>query len=374
MPVRAQDPSVQAAPAATPDGGHPSYRAILRHEVLLGDDGVPAHVDPVPHARWPMIARIGAGVGASAVTTPLIVMLSETAGSRVAPVAVLSALTGVVGAYASYLITRREITTWMARLAQRTERLFRRDPGIAAAVPVDFERYLHGLADDLEIALERQIRQERDALLHTITSLASALEARDPFTRNHSAHVAKFSVRVGKQMGLGRAELYELHLAGLLHDIGKIGIPDAILLKPSALTREEYEVMKTHPGLGARILSRVPGLESVTQIVLHHHEMWNGHGYPDGIAGRDIPVGARIIAASDTYLSMVEDRPYRAAQRLDRVFQELRRVAGEQLDPDVVEALLLMIRKETETYGAPLLGNYETLGTGDAEPEQKEAA
>jgi putative nucleotidyltransferase with HDIG domain len=314
-----------------------------------------------------MMARIGAGVAASAVTTPFIAMLAGHDGAHLMPIALLTAATGVVGAQASYLVTRREITTWMARMSQRTERLFRREPGQPAPDPVDFERYLYSLAGNLEITLERQISQERDALLHTITSLASALEARDPFTRNHSANVAKFAVRVGKQMGLPRAELYEIHLAGLLHDIGKIGVPDAILLKPAGLTREEYEVMKTHPVLGARIISGIPGLEAVTKIVLHHHEMWNGLGYPDGIAGRDIPVGARIIAASDTYLSMVEDRPYRAAQRLDRVFRELRRVAGEQLDPDVVEALLLMIQRETETFGSPLMGNYESLSTGEEE-------
>ena len=186
----------------------------------------------------------------------------------------------------------------------------------------------------------------------------SALEARDPHTRNHSARVAQLAVRLGREMGLGDGELYELHLAGLLHDIGKIGIPDAILLKPGGLTRDEYETMKSHPSLGGRILAGIPGLESVVEVVLHHHEMYDGRGYPDGLAGTDIPLGARIMAASDTYLSMVEDRPYRRAQSLGAVTRELRRVAGRQLDPDVVDALLVMINKETEVFGMPLMGDY----------------
>jgi hypothetical protein len=361
----------------TPEPERPSYRAILRHEHLLGDDDPPVESPPQPRTRWPALARMGAGLAASALTTPFIYLLWQPPAHYFVPAAGILALTGVLGSQAGHAVTRREISIWMTRLARRSERIFRGEP-IPRGEPDDVEGYLNGLARSLELSLERELRNERDAILSTITSLVSALEARDPYTRNHSTHVAQFSVRLGKEMGLTRSQLYEIHLAGLLHDIGKIGIPDSILLKPSGLTREEYEVMKSHPVLGARILSGIPGLSAVNEIVLHHHEMWDGRGYPDGLAGADIPLGARIIAASDTYLSMVEDRPYRQGQKMTRVFNELRRVAGRQHDPDVVDALLVMVQREMDTFGTPLLAGSESMegffASKAAEREEREAA
>ncbi len=361
-------PGGAARGAAAPGGRyHPTYRAILRHEYLVGDDGEPQIQSQPPAPRWPGYARAGAGIAASALTTPLIYLLWQPSPHYFVPVALLTALTGILGAQASYAVTRREIGTWVARLSHRTENLFRGESAPGSPEAIDFESYLENLARSLELTLEHQLRNERDSILSTITSLVSALEARDPYTRNHSAHVAQFAVRLGKEMGLSRSELYEIHLAGLLHDVGKIGIPDAILLKPAGLTREEYEIMKSHPVLGARILSGLPGLEAVAEVVLHHHEMWDGRGYPDGIAGADIPLGARIIAAGDTYLSMVEDRPYRTGRRLEAVFRELRRVAGQQLDPDVIDALLVMVQREMDIFGSPLLGNSESEQQPEAE-------
>ncbi len=356
------------------DGGGRSYSAILRHEHCLGDDADPAPEAPERRrVRWPGLSRIGAGLAASAVTTPILYLVWHPSAHYFLPAALVTVLTGVLGAQAGYAVTRREIGTWVARLAGRTERLFRGE-GAPVSDPVDFETYLESLARSLELNLERQLRHERDAILSTITSLVSALEARDPYTRNHSAHVAQFAVRLGRQMGLSRSELYEIHLAGLLHDVGKIGIPDAILLKPAGLTREEYEIMKSHPVLGARILSGIPGLSAVADIVLRHHEMWDGRGYPDGVAGRDIPLGARIIAASDTYLSMTEDRPYRRGQKLTRVFSELRRVAGRQLDPDAVDSLLVMLQRELDAFGMPLLGNPAPEDEAPATPVRERRA
>ncbi len=362
----------------TPEPERPSYRAILRHEHLLGDDGPAPSAPPHRATRWPALARIGAGLAASAVTTPFIYLLWQPPAHYLVPAAALLALTGVLGAQASHAVTRREISVWMTRLARRSERIFRGE-SLPRTEPDDVEGYLQGMAQGLEMSLERELRNERDAILSTITTLVSALEARDPYTRNHSSHVAQFAVRLGKEMGLTRSQLYEIHLAGLLHDIGKIGIPDSILLKPAGLTREEYEVMKTHPVLGARILSGIPGLSAVNEIVLHHHEMWDGRGYPDGLAGKDVPLGARIIAASDTYLSMVEDRPYRQGQKMSRVFNELRRVAGRQHDPDVVDALLVMVRREMDTFGVPLIAGVDSMegflrDTLPVESPEREAA
>jgi putative nucleotidyltransferase with HDIG domain len=243
------------------------------------------------------------------------------------PVALLTALAIILGVLVGGEIARRDIKSWV-----------------------------HSIAD-------RQLQHERNTIIATISSLISALEARDPCTRNHSTRVAKLAVRLAKEMGLRRAEQYEIHLGGLLHDVGKIGIPDAILLKPGGLTLEEYEVMKSHSILGARILSGIPGLEAVGNIVLTHHEMFDGNGYPDGIAGEEIPMGARIIAVCDTYMSMTEDRPYRDAQTLDAVMCELHRVAGRQLDPNVVDALARLLHLEIEKFGSPIAGFSPSNGT-----------
>ena len=376
-----QPDAQKSIPSSGPDetlskrpGGISSYRAILRHEDLVGDDGAPPPVESRPVSHWPRLARGGAGLAASAVTTPFLYLLMDPPAHIIVPVALLTAVTGVIAAQASYAITRWEVSSWVSRLVDRTERVFRRETPSEGDAPVTFERHLEGLARDLEFTLENQLRSERDATIATITSLVSALEARDPHTRNHSTRVAQFSVRLGREMGLSRDGLYELHLAGLLHDIGKIGIPDAILLKPAGLTRDEYEIMKSHPTLGARILAGIPGLESVVRVVLHHHEMVDGRGYPDGLAGEDIPLGSRIIAASDTYLSMAEDRPYRPAQTLNAVIQELRRVAGRQLDPNVVDAMLVMIHKETEVFGMPLMGGGEPVRDDEPSTPEREAA
>ena len=376
-PPEARFPSGSKRPRRerrAPRAGRFPLGAILRHEESLGEEDAPRFED-VPRARhWPRLARIGAGLAVSAVTTPFLYLLVSPPTHLLVPVALLTALTGVLGSQAGFAVTRREITSWADRFVARMQSVFRGEVAPPPADASDFEGHLVGLARTLELQLERQVRAERDAVIATITSLVSALEARDPHTRNHSTRVAQLAVRVGKEMGLSRPELYELHLGGLLHDIGKIGVPDGILRKPSRLTREEYEVMKGHPTLGARIVSSVPGLESVVRIVLHHHEAYDGSGYPDGLAGDDIPLGARIVAAADTYLSMAEDRPYRPAQSLDHVVRELRRVAGRQLDPDVVDALLVMVAKETEQFGMPLMGTYgPDLAATEPDPPRQAA-
>ncbi len=322
------------------------YHAVLRHEDLVGGE-----TSPTPHLthqseRWPSLVRIGAGLAISGLAAPLAYLWVGQTPANFIPTAALLALTSMLGVYTGYQLTRRELRTWVQSIARRTERIFTGESPGSSAEGVDFETYLEEMARSLELTLERQLQHERNTIIGTITSLISALEARDPSTRNHSARVAKLGVRVASKMGLGRAEQYEIHLGGLLHDVGKIGIPDAILLKPRGLTPEEYEVMKSHSILGARMLSGIPGLEAVADVVLTHHEMFDGNGYPNGLAGDEIPMGARIIAVSDTYMSMAEDRPYRDGRSLEKVVKELNRVAGRQLDPKAVQTLTDMLAHE----------------------------
>ncbi|HKG35739.1 MAG TPA: diguanylate cyclase [Solirubrobacterales bacterium] len=170
--------------------------------------------------------------------------------------------------------------------------------------------------------------------------LMRSLEAREPGLHDHSHDVADLSRRVGRRLGLAVEKLDELVRAAELHDVGKVGIPDAILKKPTSLDRFEWEFMHQHTILGERILNAAPALRPVGAIVRSTHERWDGRGYPDGLAGEQIPLGARIVAVCDAYDSMVSDRPYRSALGHAWACDELRREAGDQFDPTVVDAFL----------------------------------
>jgi len=174
----------------------------------------------------------------------------------------------------------------------------------------------------------------------TLAALSDALEHKDAYTAAHAREVEDLSDRVGARLGLSGAELRTVRYAALLHDIGKIGIPSEILGKPSKLTDEEFEVIKQHTVIGARMLERIPFFEQVHPLVRSAHERWDGRGYPDGLAASEIPLGARIICACDAFHAMTSDRPYRSALPVTEAIAELNREAGRQFDPAVVDALV----------------------------------
>jgi diguanylate cyclase (GGDEF)-like protein/putative nucleotidyltransferase with HDIG domain len=173
-----------------------------------------------------------------------------------------------------------------------------------------------------------------------IAALTSALQERDRYTGEHSESVVEMAARVAQAMGLDAEEVSRVRTAALLHDIGKVGIPDEILHKPRPLDEREWELMRQHPVIGERILRAIPGLGGVARIVRHEHERWDGEGYPDGLAGKETPIGSRIILACDAYHAMTSDRPYRKAMTHTEAIQELSSSAGTQLDPEVVQALV----------------------------------
>jgi HD-GYP domain-containing protein (c-di-GMP phosphodiesterase class II) len=181
-------------------------------------------------------------------------------------------------------------------------------------------------------------KQQADLFAGTVRTMSSAIDAKDPYTRGHSDRVARVSVRLAQELGCDDTTLRTLYLAGLLHDVGKIGIDDGVLRKPGKLTDGEYEHIKTHVEIGYRILRGLKKMGHLLPVVLHHHESWDGTGYPFGLSGTNIPYLARIVAVADAYDAMASDRPYRKGmedEKLDGIF---RKGAGVQWDPDVVDA------------------------------------
>jgi diguanylate cyclase (GGDEF)-like protein len=179
-----------------------------------------------------------------------------------------------------------------------------------------------------------------DARSDVVAALASALGERDRYTGDHSESVVDLAAKVGESLALDPAQIGRLRTAALLHDIGKVGVPDEILHKPGPLDEREWEVMRQHPVIGERIMRAIPGMGSIARAVRHEHERWDGSGYPDGIAGEKIPIEARIILACDAYHAMTSDRPYREAMEHREAMSELIANAGTQFDPNVVEALV----------------------------------
>jgi diguanylate cyclase (GGDEF)-like protein len=184
--------------------------------------------------------------------------------------------------------------------------------------------------------LERET--ERNARLRAAKNLVRFVDARDPSTANHSQVVSTIAEAIGVQLGVDAETIDHLRLAGLLHDVGKIGLPDAILNAPRRLTEAEFAIVKRHPEFGHSLLEGL-GIEPVSEWVLHHHEHWDGSGYPQGLAGEDIPLGARIVLVADAFEAITADRPYRRAQSEAAAIAELRANAGSQFDPAVVAAL-----------------------------------
>ena len=210
--------------------------------------------------------------------------------------------------------------------------------------PLDLE-LLEELGHVAAAAIEREERRDhfdRTVRAH-VEALAAAMEMRDRRTAEHSEDVVRLAHAVGELLELESAALIELEVAARLHDVGKIRVPDAVLNKPGPLDADESKLIRNHSAWGAETLEQIPGLEVVSTLVRFHHERWDGRGYPDGLAGPRIPLASRIIAVCDSYGAMTCDRPYRMAMEPSEAIGELRRGAGRQFDPDVVDAFVKVI-------------------------------
>jgi HD-GYP domain-containing protein (c-di-GMP phosphodiesterase class II) len=188
--------------------------------------------------------------------------------------------------------------------------------------------------------LEAALRELEESYLATVRTLAFVVEAKDAHTRSHLDRAHDYAVALAQRVAPELAQDQTLRYGFFLHDIGKIGIPERILSKPGPLTDEEWAIMRTHPVLGAQILSPVKFLHPALPVVEAHHERWDGAGYPRGLRGEEIPLGARIFALVDAFDAMTSDRPYRRALTFDRAAEQIARSAGSQFDPEVVRAFV----------------------------------
>jgi putative nucleotidyltransferase with HDIG domain len=186
----------------------------------------------------------------------------------------------------------------------------------------------------------------------TLAALSGALDVRDTETEGHARRVVRYMELIAEGLNVPVEQYATLRRGALLHDIGKIGVPDHILRKPGPLTENEWHTMKTHPDLGAKIIANVPFLEDVAVIIRAHHERWDGNGYPEGLADERIPLGARIFAVADSFDAMTSDRPYRRGRQLDAALAEIQRCAGTQFDPQVVAAFLAVPLPRVEAVHA----------------------
>jgi len=188
----------------------------------------------------------------------------------------------------------------------------------------------------------------RKVYLDTIRALAAAIDAKDPYTKGHSERVSEMSVILAQELNLSDNDIENIEYTALLHDIGKIGIDDSILGKKSSLTDQEFDKIKEHTIMGANIIQPVDFLKNSYRAIYHHHEKYNGKGYPDGIKSEDIPILARIIAVADAYDAMSSDRPYRKKLSKDKILKELKDQSGKQFDPGIVKAFISVLDRERE--------------------------
>ena len=206
---------------------------------------------------------------------------------------------------------------------------------------------LNHLQQDLSKEVEKKTQENADLFLHIVEALADAIDAKDTYTNGHSGRVATYAREIAHRFGYSNKKEKNIYIMGLLHDIGKIGVPDAIINKPAKLTDEEYDTIKMHTIMGAKILRNIVEMPSLVTGARWHHERYDGHGYPDGLAKDDIPEEARIIAVADAYDAMSSRRSYRGIMSQETVRSEIVKGRGTQFDPVFADIMLKMIDEDT---------------------------
>ncbi|HEY3203400.1 MAG TPA: HD domain-containing phosphohydrolase, partial [Thermoanaerobaculia bacterium] len=254
----------------------------------------------------------------------------------------------LTGALTLGLIFARRLSRPIARLAQSTRAVTQGQYGTSVEVMgtaeiADLSENFNRMSESIKDAFERvqkAARENQELFISSIRALAAAIDAKDPYTRGHSERVARYASAIARELGLPAEDVRKARLSAILHDVGKIGIDDRIIRKPTALTDEEFELMKAHPVKGAAIMETIPQLADIIPGMRHHHEKWEGGGYPDGLRGEQIPMQARIVAVADAFDAMTTTRPYQKAMEVAYVLERLREMANKRFDPAVIEALV----------------------------------
>jgi HD-GYP domain-containing protein (c-di-GMP phosphodiesterase class II) len=312
-----------------------TYRDPLRS----ANDEVLGSLCPVEDPPWAVVTARDVSVAFAAVRS----MAEKTA--------LLAIATGLLATLAGVLVARR-ITSPLRHLADVSTAVAQGD--FSRKVPVTSRNELGQLADNFNVmaveiartvsSLQEALAENKELLVDSIRALAAAIDAKNPYTSGHSERVSQYAVAIARQCGIEGSELQKVEIAALLHDVGKIGIDDAILTKPEALTDPEFAQMRVHTVKGAAIVSPIKRLREMLPGIRSHHENCSGGGYPDGLVGEQIPLVARIIAAADVFDAMTTQRPYQQAMRLDFVFKRIGQMAGNRLDPNIVRAFLAAVR------------------------------
>ncbi|MCC6129264.1 MAG: HD domain-containing protein [Acidobacteria bacterium] len=270
--------------------------------------------------------------------------------------AIIAMLLGVGAAFLAARLVARPLTELVEKVRLVAEGNYSQKVPIQGTSEIaELSETFNMMSGEIEqavIKLKQAARENQELFLNSIRSLAAAIDAKDPYTRGHSERVARYSVIIAKEMSLPPEEIRKVRIAALLHDVGKIGIDDRILRKPTALTDDEFDVMKTHPVKGSLIMGHIPQLREIIPGMKHHHERWDGGGYPDGLMGEEIPFIARIVSVADTFDAMTTTRPYQKAMKTDFVVSRIRSFTGTRFDPAVVSALVKSYeKKELEVVG-----------------------
>ena len=329
---------------------HPLVAQFLQAPVRLtktyADPLQPAHDEvlgslcPVEDPPWAVVAARDVDVAFAAVRN-----MGRTTAFLVVGTALVAMLAGIVLA--------RRITLPLRHLAEVSTAVAQGD--FSRQVPVTSRNELGQLAENFNVmaveidryvgSLQQAVQENKELLVDSIRALAAAIDAKNPYTRGHSERVSQYAVAIAKHCGISGSELEKVEIAALLHDVGKIGIEDAILQKPDVLTEAEFSQMRAHAVKGAAIVSPIKRLRGMLPGIRSHHENWAGGGYPDALVGEQIPQIARIIATADVFDAMTTQRPYQNAMGLEIVFTRMREMSGTRLDPTVVEAFFAAIRQ-----------------------------
>jgi len=285
------------------------------------------------------------------------VLMERPTSAAYAPVRVMQARTFWSTAIATlislgigFTLSRRLISP-LQNLASTTSQIAEGNLAVRATVRGGDEIALLGsnfndMASNIEALvrkLKKALRQNQELFLETIRTLAAAIDAKDPYTRGHSERVSSFSMAISRHLGLNQEEVFRVHIAAILHDVGKLGIRESILNKPGGLSDDEFEIMRQHPSIGAQIMSPIRMLKDIIPGIRNHHETWDGTGYPDNLEGEQIPMVARIIGVADTFDAMTTTRPYQQAMTLDYVLAKMRSMSGSRFDPLVVDAFIAAV-------------------------------